>query len=36
LLEEGPNISEELTGKKVEDAGSRFRVIPEDGGRSFL
>lgn len=30
LVEEGPNISEEITVKLIEDRGSRIRVIPEN------
>lgn len=36
LVEEGPNISEELTAKQIEDRGSGIRVKPEDSGRRFL
>jgi hypothetical protein len=36
LVEEGPNISEELTVKQIEDTMSRIRVIPEDTARWFL
>jgi hypothetical protein len=36
LVEEGPNISEELTVEQIEDIGNRIRVIPEDSGRRFL
>jgi hypothetical protein len=36
LVEESPNISEELTVKQIEDRGSRIKVIFEDSGRRFL
>lgn len=35
LVEEGPNISEELTVKQIEDRESMITVIPEDSGRRF-
>jgi hypothetical protein len=36
LVEEGPNISEELTFKQIEDRRSRIRIIPDNAGRRFL
>jgi len=36
LVEEGLNISGELTVKQIEDRGSMIGVIPEDSGRRFL
>lgn len=36
LVEESPNISEELTFKQIEDRGRRIRVISEHSGRRFL
>jgi len=36
LVEESPNVSEELTVKQIEDRGRRIRVISEDSGRRFL
>jgi len=36
FVEEGPNMSAELTVKQIEDRGSKIRVIPEDSERRCL